>query len=258
MDTKELFLTFIQESDKELEAELKSPTDTQGNDFHREHYFELKKEFKKAEKLLNKGELELFYFHYCRTGQLPLQGLEKNYLIWEIAYKKQAIYMEKTKYHYKFSHCDRLLGLIVYGFDYKFNIDTNNNFEDYKLFREMYQKIGSYWSIPGMIKKAETFANYSKNESFVNRISKALSAIEFFQDFLWDKDVIKKRDDLHNYSPVNLNFWGAIFLLLFSENPLAEKTINEFKNADYLPRFDEQIEILGRLEKAKIDFNKKK
>lgn len=254
MDSKELLLTFSKESEQELVAELAHKTDKQGNDFHREHYFQLEKEFTKAAKLLSEEELEIFYFHYCRTGLLPLKGLEKTYPIWEAAYRKQVIFIDKKLYDYKFSRWTKLKGLVIFGYNDKTEIDKNNGFDDYSKFRKMYQKIDSYTNIPGMLKKVDYFDEFSQDESLVNRISKTLTTLEFIQDLYWDKT--PKNEYQYHYSYTDLDFWGLVFVLILSEFEIAKKTITQFKKADYLPMFEEQMEILTRFETAKNKFNK--
>src|SRR4051812_20866993 len=117
MDPRALFVTFTQEEANELASELVQPTGQQGGAFHRQHYFDLEKEFKKAPKILDDNELELFYFHYVRKGHLPWKGLEKTYQIWEDAYRRQMVYMNKKQYDLLHTKWNRLKGLLIFGFD---------------------------------------------------------------------------------------------------------------------------------------------
>lgn len=254
MTPKDLLLTFIDESQKELQSELQNPTPQQGNDFFRKHYFELEKEFKNAPKLLSEDELKEFYFHYCRMGDLPKTGLKKTYDLWEDAYKRQVNYIDKLKYHYKICHWTRIDGLVLFGYDDVSKIDENSSFEEYFSFYKMFKKIGSYTSIPGMLKKAKYLHKFAVNERFVNRLSLCLKAIDFIQDSYWSKKSPKNMD--HNYSYLNLNFWGIIYVLVLSDYEIAKNTITEFKKASYLPFFDDQMEILQRFEIARDKFLK--
>lgn len=98
METQELLRTFIVEEEKELNKELANRSGEQGHNFLSENYSALVKAFPKAVKLLEPQELEPFYFHYIRRGLLPLKGIEKTYALWETAYRKQSIFLDKKKY----------------------------------------------------------------------------------------------------------------------------------------------------------------
>lgn len=146
----------------------------------------------------------------------------------------------------------KLQGLLLYGFYQDGEIDKNEGFAAYSKYRNMYEKINSYTNIPGMLKKAAYFSEFSKDSMLVNRISKTLTELEFIQDLYWNKK--KSKEDYeydYHYNCVNLIFWGAIFVLVLSEYQIAKNTMEQFKAAHYLPRFEEQMEILTRLEQMK-------
>ncbi len=252
METQELLRTFIVEEEKELNRELVHFSGEQGHNFLSENYSALVKAFPKAVKLLEPQELEMFYFHYMRRGLLPLKGIEKTYALWEAAYRKQSIFLDKKKYDTFFSYWTSLKGLFVFGFDHQFERGRNNGYDDYVRYRTVFEKINSYSSIPGMLSKANVFSEFAQDQDVVNRISKTVLALEFIQDHYWNG----KPDGY--YSDTNLVFWGLIFVLVSGDSEVAKDTILQFKKANFLPKFEDQMEILTRFETAASQFKNKK
>lgn len=252
METQELLRTFIVEEEKELNRELANRSGEQGHNFLSENYSALVKAFPKAVKLLEPQELEPFYFHYIRRGLLPLKGIEKTYALWETAYRKQSIFLDKKKYDTFFSYWTSIKGLFVFGFDHQFELDRNNGYDDYVRYRTVFEKINSYSSIPGMLSKANLFSEFARDQDVVNRISKTVLTLEFVQDHYWD------RNPEQQYHYLNLEFWGLIFVLVSSDSEVAKETISAFKKVDFLPKFEDQMEILTRFETAASQFKNKK
>jgi len=252
METEELLRTFIIEEEKELNRELVHFSGEQGHNFRSENYSALVKAFPKAVKLLQPQELESFYFHYMRMGVLPLKGIEKTYALWEAAYRKQSIFIDKKKYDTFFTYWQSLKGLFVFGYDYRLEPDQNNGYDDYVRYRAVFEKINSYTSLPGMLAKPHLFSEFGADQDVVNRISKAVLALEFIHDHYWNGTP----DGHYNYT--NLVFWGLMFVLVSSDSEVAKDTISQFKKADSLPKFDDQMEILTRFETAVRTFKNKK
>lgn len=239
MEIKELFLTYIKQ--RELELLNKKYKFSYPPGFKNS----LEQEFKQAPTVLNIEELHLLYFHYCRNRVFPSTEIKNTYTIWDNAYQKQALYMDRTIYNNNESNWKRLDGLLLFGYDLKSKIEKNTNFDDYSKFRKLYLKIETYTSLAGLIKKPIQFAKFSEDEQIVNRISKILLDLKFIQDESWDGTY---SDNLYQYNYLNFKFWGAIFVLVLSDIEIAKNTINQFKKANYLPQFEKHMEILKRLE----------
>lgn len=241
MDIRELFLTYIKQRELELlDKKYKSSYPTGFKNL-------LEQEFKQAPTLLNAEELNSLYFHYCRIRFLPSTEIKNTYEIWDNAYQKQALYMDKSIYKNNDSNWKRLDGLLLFGYDFKSIIEKNNNFDDYSKFRKLYLKIDTYTSLAGIIKKPIQFLKFSEDEQIVNRISKILIDLKFIQDESWDGTY---NDNPYHYNYLNFIFWGVIFVLVLSDMEIAKNTINQFKQSNYLPQFEKHMEIMNRLEDA--------
>lgn len=228
----DILLAFIENERKEFQTE---PTGS----WYAMNWHLLDGPIKKAHRLLDEPQLKELYYHTLRHDVLPGKEVQKTYPLLEAAYREQLPFLDKSKYNYTHTKLGAMQGLFLFGFNHQHQIATEQDATTYLTLRTVWLKLGTYISIPGIWGKREKLRPFAEDETVINRIEQTLTALRFFHH----PDAEDTGYEEEWYPRTYLPFWGFITLLKISESPL----IDQFKEAAYLPRYAEQMEILDKL-----------
>ena len=227
-----LLLQFIANERMEFKTELTGS-------WYAMNWHRLEGAIKKAHRLLDEPELKELYYHTLRHDVLPGKEVQKTYPLLEAAYRDQLPFLNKNKYNYLYTRLEAMQGLFLFGFNHQHQIAIEQDAETYLALRAAWLKLSTYVSIPGIWSKREKLRLFAEDETVITRIEQILTALRFYHHPEATEEGYKEEWYPRTYLP----FWGFITLLKIAGSPL----IDRFKEASYLPRYREQMEILDKL-----------
>ncbi|MEO8361361.1 MAG: hypothetical protein ABI672_15120 [Vicinamibacteria bacterium] len=223
---------------------LSNPGDNACSNYYVSHWPAIHENVKRAPALLDGGRIRRLYFHLQRKALLPGKEIEKHYAEWEAAYREQMPLIGTT---YRNTNMNRMQGLMVYGFDQLVELDRNDGFSDYALFRGVWKTYSAFSRALNMLGKPARLIGFSENEKITDRLCNLLRTIKFCPVDGWHPEMKDNEVDLEIYSQA---FWGSIFTLLLCSSPKASQLINEFKDCENLPHRSVMMRFLTEFETA--------
>ncbi|MBE9609020.1 hypothetical protein INR99_06645 [Chitinilyticum litopenaei] len=195
---------------------------------------------------LEPARLQRFYFHRLRKLSWPGAECSRSYASLEAAHDELCL-LRRTDSGWltQRSQLQRLESLWVFGHDGLTRLGRNSDASHYLRHLKALQQTDRCASLPELLARPAVFAELAADEALIERLSASLLALEFRHDDWYDPDGPEAA-----YNWTSLKFWGAIYLLLFSEASCARDCIVRFTLAASLPHYRKQMETLQRMARA--------
>lgn len=191
-----------------------------------------------ASGLLEDGARQRLYFHVLRMGELPPVKSQHDFALAWAAYAQVAPLLSEG-----FPSCSlqRAVGLLVFGFDDHGALPDEPpcTLDSYRHHSQLWAQCNAHSAIPYMLAHAGEFALYARDRDLVARILKLLRHTKYVHT-----DVSRQQEA--RYPVTRLWFWALVFVALL-DTETAPSVVADFLDPPVrLPRYADQLQILGR------------
>ena len=207
-------------------------------DFYLPNHHLIKPLVSTAGTLLSDASRQRLYFHLLRVGELPPAKSADDFDLLLAAYEATAPLLAQG---FPMCSLQRALGLLAFGYDDRgaLHDEPPPDVESYRLYVQVWAQCNAHTAIPYMIDKSSQFALYAADTALVARIAKLLRHINYIHtDFSPQHEA--------RYPVTRLWFWALVFIALLNADTAAEVVESFRTSAKKLPRYADQLRILGR------------
>jgi hypothetical protein len=198
-----------------------------------------------ATTLLSDDARQRLYFHLLRVGELPPARSAHEFGLLSSAYAQMVPLLAQG---FPMCSLQRALGLLAFGYDDRGALpgEPAGDAESFQYHARVWAQCNAYTAIPYMIDKAEQFALYAEDGALARRIHKLLRHSKYIHSEIGNQEA--------RYPITRLWFWGLVFIALLHADTATGVVEDFLAPTAKLPRYHEQLRILGRyLEGAQPD-----
>lgn len=190
-----------------------------------------------AATLLDDASQQRLYFHLLRVGELPPAQNAHEFELLCAAYAQMAPLLSQG---FPMCSLQRTLGLLAFGYDDRGALrgEPPCNPESYLYHAGVWAQCNAYTAIPYMIGQAGRFQLYAADSGLAARILKLLRHTRYIHSEFNSQEA--------RYPITRLWFWGLVFIALLNPETAAAVVEDFLTPAVTLPRYPEQLRILGR------------
>lgn len=188
---KEILHAFIDDETAAMEK-------MEQGDYYTYHHYDIVPLIPRAGRLLDDGDLVVFYFHLMRHDIVPAVKREQDYELLRAAYEELASLLDTDSV---LCRLERSAGLLLFGHDGKWALSEQppHSLESYMYYRKVWAQVNAYVSVPTMLDKKARFLPYAQDQHLCLRIVRTLRTVRYCVDApepflaLW--------------------FWGLVYIL---------------------------------------------
>lgn len=190
-----------------------------------------------AATLLNDASQQRLYFHLLRVGELPPAQSAREFELLSAAYAQMAPLLSQG---FPMCSLQRTLGLLAFGYDDRGALpgEPGCSVESYLYHAGVWAQCNAFTAIPYMIGQIERFRLYAEDRALAARILKLLRHTQYIHSDVNQRDA--------RYPITRLWFWALVFIALLNADTAASVVEDFLAPAVELPRYPEQLRILGR------------
>jgi hypothetical protein len=206
-------------------------------DFYPPNHHLIKPLVSTAGTLLSDASQQRLYFHLLRVGELPPAQSAREFGLLSAAYAQMAPLLSQG---FPMCSLQRALGLLAFGYDDRGALpgEPQCSAESYLYHAGVWAQCNAYTAIPYMIGQIDQFRLYAADSGLAARILKLLRHTRYIHS-----DVNQQET---RYPITRLWFWALVFIALLNAETAAAVVEDFLAPAVELPRYQEQLRILGR------------
>lgn len=206
-------------------------------DFYPPNHHLIKPLVSSAATLLGDASQQRLYFHLLRVGELPPVQSAREFELLSAAYAQMAPLLSQG---FPMCSLQRTRGLLVFGYDERGALpgEPACSMESYLYHAGVWAQCNAYTAIPYMLGQIDRFRLYATDGGLAARILKLLRHTQYIHSDLNPQEA--------RYPITRLWFWALIFIALLNTDTAASVVEDFLAPAVKLPRYQEQLKILGR------------
>lgn len=206
-------------------------------DFYPPNHHLIKPLVSSAATLLSDAAQQRLYFHLLRVGELPPVQSGREFELLSAAYAQMAPLLSQG-----FPTCNlqRALGLLAFGYDDHGALPDEPacTAESYAYHAGVWAQCNAYKAIPYMLSQVGRFRLYAADGGLAARILKLLRHTRYIHSEFNPQET--------RYPITRLWFWALVFIVLLNADTAVPLVEDFLSPAVKLPRYQEQLGILGR------------